>query len=78
MKKLLIWGTGKCAKRLIENGCNGEIIGFIETHKTIESYMGKPVYDSGHFPSQYDYIIVASSKYYKEIVTDAEKLRGGV
>ena len=73
MKKLLIWGTGKCAKRLIENGCNGEIIGFIETHKTIESYMGKPVYDSGHFPSQYDYIIVASS-YATEIYHLLQKL----
>lgn len=61
MKKLLIWGTGKCAKRLIENGCNGEIIGFMETNKSINSYMGKPVYDSRQFPSQYDYIIVANT-----------------
>lgn len=61
MKKLLVWGTGKRAERLIEDGCNGEIIGFIETNRTMESYMGKPVYDSGHIPSQYDYIIVANS-----------------
>lgn len=73
MKKLLIWGTGKCAKRLIENGCNGEIIGFVETNKTVESYMGKPVYDSRQFPSQYDYIIVASS-YATEIYNSIRKL----
>ena len=34
MKKVLIWGTGKIASRFIENGCNGEIIGFIETNKS--------------------------------------------
>ena len=61
MKKVLIWGTGKIASRFIENGCNGEIIGFIETNKSIDSYMDKPVYDSRQIPSQYDYIIVASS-----------------
>ena len=73
MKKVLIWGTGKCAKRLIENGCNGEIIGFIETNRTKESYMGKPVYDSRHLPSRYDYIIVASS-YATEIYNLIKKL----
>ncbi len=60
MKKILIWGTGKIAKGFIENGYNGEIIGFIETNKSIDSYMDKPVYDSSHIPSQYDYIVVAN------------------
>lgn len=73
MKKILIWGIGKYAKRLIENGCNGEIIGFIETNKSIDSYMGKPVYDSRRFPAQYDYIIVASS-YATEIYHLIKKL----
>lgn len=73
MEKLLIWGTGKCAERLIENGCNGEIVGFIETNKSINSYMGRPVYDSRQFPSQYDYIIVASS-YVTEIYNLIKKL----
>lgn len=61
MKKILIWGTGKYAKRFIENGCNGEIIGFIETNRSVDSYMDKPVYDSRSIPPQYDYIIVANS-----------------
>lgn len=66
MKKILIWGTGKIAKRFIENGYHGEIIGFIETNKSVETYMDKPVYDSRQIPSQYDYIVVANL-YTKEI-----------
>lgn len=61
MKKLLIWGTGNIARRFIENGYNGEIIGFIETNKYVDSFMEKPVYDSRHFPTQYDYIVVATT-----------------
>lgn len=60
MKKILVWGTGKLAKRFINNGCNGEIIGFIETNKSADSYMDKPIYDSRQIPSIYDYIIVAN------------------
>lgn len=61
MKKILIWGTGKLAKRFIKNDFNGEIIGFIETKKLADFYMDKPVYDSLQIPCQYDYIIVANS-----------------
>lgn len=61
MKKILIWGTGKFAKKFLKNGFNGDIIGFIETNKSIDSYMDKPVYDSRNIPNQYDYIIVANS-----------------
>lgn len=73
MKNILIWGTGKIARRFIENGCNAEIIGFIETKKSIDSYMDKPVYDSRKIPSQYDYIVVASS-YATEIYDLVKKL----
>lgn len=61
MKKILIWGTGKIARRFIENGYSGEIIGFVETNRSVDSFMGKPVYDSRNFPTQYDYIVVAST-----------------
>ncbi len=61
MKKLLIWGTGKFAKQFIENDYSGEIVGFIETNKTICSFMGKPVYNSTEIPAEYDYIIIANS-----------------
>lgn len=60
MKKILIWGIGKVAKRFIENGYNGEIIGFIETNKSIDSFMDRPVYDSRQIPTEFDYIIIAN------------------
>lgn len=73
MKKLLIWGTGRLAKQFIENGYKGEIIGFIETHKSVSTFMRKPVFDSTMIPNEYDYIIVASS-YVVEIRTLCLKL----
>ncbi len=66
MKKLLIWGTGKNTRKLIDNGYAGEIIGFIETVKTGDLFIGKPIYGSNEIPAGYDYIIVASS-YVSEI-----------
>lgn len=61
MKKILIWGTGKLAKNFIEHRYNAEILGFIETNKSKETYCGSPVYDSRQIPEGYDYIIVANS-----------------
>jgi hypothetical protein len=61
MYKLLIWGTGILAKRFVENKYNGEIIGFIETNKSKDSYMNKLVYDRSEIPKEYDYIIIANS-----------------
>jgi hypothetical protein len=61
MKKILIWGTGNIAEQFIQNECGGEIVGFIETHKSRETYMQKPVYDSSGIPDGYDYIVVANS-----------------
>lgn len=61
MYKLLIWGTGELAKRFIENRYKGEIIGFVETNKSVDTYMDRPVYDSRKLPKEYDYIIIANS-----------------
>lgn len=61
MKKLLIWGTGNLAEKFLKNKYNGDIIGFIETNKSMTSYMDKPVYDSREIPKEYDYIIIANS-----------------
>lgn len=61
MQKLLIWGTGNLAKRFIENEYHGELIGFIETHKSKDTYMGKPVYGYREMPKDFDYIIIANS-----------------
>lgn len=66
MKKLLIWGTGNLAKQFIENEYTGDIIGFIETKKSKEFFMKKPVYSCTEIPDDYDFIIVANS-YAKEI-----------
>ena len=61
MKKILVWGTGKIARKFVENQCNAEIIGFIETKKSKDTYGGKPVYDSRQIPGVYDYIVVANT-----------------
>lgn len=58
---MLIWGTGDLAKRFINNGFYGEIIGFIETNKSTDSFKDKPVYGCRELPDNYDYIIVANS-----------------
>lgn len=44
----------------------GEVIGFIETNKSVNHFMNKSVYESNELPKEYDYIIVANS-YAKEI-----------
>ncbi len=61
LKKLLIWGTGRIAEQFIKNGFCGELLGFVETHKTKDFYMGKPVFDSQEMPGNFDYIIVANT-----------------
>ncbi len=61
MKKILIWGTGYIAQQFLKNKYCGEVIGFIETRKSKEYYMQKPVYDSKEIPEEYDYIIVANT-----------------
>lgn len=61
MKKILLWGTGKLAKRFMDNQCNGEIVGFIETNKTKDTFMQIPVYGIDELPTDYDYIIVANT-----------------
>lgn len=66
MKRLLIWGTGKLARKFIDNEYHGNIIGFIETNKSKNVFMDKPVYSCEEIPQEYDYIIVANS-YVSEI-----------
>lgn len=61
MNKLLIWGTGNLANNFINNEYSGEIIGFIETNKSRDTFMDKPVYGSNEIPEEYDYIIIANS-----------------
>lgn len=72
--KILIWGTGNTAQEVLENGINGEIIGFIQTIKTSEEYYGYPVYDIFFMPKEYDLIIVASI-YSDEIYAECINLK---
>ena len=55
MIKILIWGTGNIARQVLENGMNGQIIGFIETHKSKNMYMDKIVYSIDEIPNEYDF-----------------------
>lgn len=73
MKKILIWGIGNLARCFIENKHGGEIVGFIETNKSQDSFMHKPVYDSRKIPQEYDYIVIANS-YTQEIYAHCLKL----
>jgi len=66
VEKILIWGTGNLTKQFIKNGYNADIIGFIETKKSCDFFMQKPVYCYTEIPDNYDFIIVANS-YAKEI-----------
>lgn len=62
MKKLLVWGTGDFAKQFLNDGYQGEVIGFVETIKSKDTFMQKPVYGSDEIPENgYDYIVVANS-----------------
>ena len=74
MYNLLIWGTGQIAKQFIANGYSGNIIGFIETNKSKDLFMNKPVYDSTNIPKEYDFIIVANI-YATEIYDVCRKLK---
>ena len=61
MIKILIWGTGNIARQVLENGMNGQIIGFIETHKSKNMYMDKIVYSIDEIPNEYDFIVIANT-----------------
>lgn len=59
--KILIWGTGMMARKLIEYGVQAQILGFIQTQKTMDVFMGYPVFLSDEIPDGFDYILVANT-----------------
>jgi hypothetical protein len=61
MKKILIWGTGKIANKIIDELKDVIIIGFIETEKSNDAYLGYKVFSIEELPSQYDFILIANS-----------------
>ncbi|MBE5910561.1 hypothetical protein [Pseudobutyrivibrio sp.] len=67
--RCVIWGTGEGAEELIENGIPN-LIGFIETKRTKETFKGKKVYlPSEILKEQYDAIVISVKRfdYYTEI-----------
>lgn len=61
LDKVLVWGTGVVAKIVIANGLNIEVMGFVQTGKTLDFFMEKPVYSAEELPEDYDYILVANT-----------------
>lgn len=64
MDKLLIWGTGFIARKVIDNGLNGEIVGFIETKKSREAFERKPIYNVDEVRAlldTIDFIVIANA-----------------
>lgn len=59
--KVIIWGTGNLAQKIMKEGITGKIVGFLETKKSKESFEGYPVYGIEEIPEDYDYIVVANS-----------------
>lgn len=80
MKRILIWGTGKYARQLLDTGTNGIITGIVETNKKNEEFMGYPVYDAAEIPVEYDYILVANThtieifRYSQKLKLDIDKI----
>lgn len=58
--KLLVWGTGAIAKEYFEEINKDDVIGFIETIKSKDTFGLKPVYGIDEIPKEYDYIVVAN------------------
>ena len=59
-KRVFIWGTGNVAKRYIDTKevDDEALLGFIESHKTKNNFLGKKVYEPHEIRDEYDYIIV--------------------
>lgn len=56
--KILIYGTGYMAERLLQGQMNVDILGFIETIQEKVEFHGLPVYSIKNIPGNWDYIIV--------------------
>lgn len=63
-KKILIWGTGKICKKIEPYLRLADVIGYIETIKSKDTYNGKNVYSPQKCPKEYDIIILAVSPMY--------------
>jgi hypothetical protein len=60
MVKILIWGTGYYAQKLMEDGVNAEIVGFVESEKSKDIFKGCKVFTPKDTLPNCDLIIVAN------------------
>lgn len=76
--KVYIWGTGKIASKYLKQGelGMGNILGFIETKKNKNHFMGKNVYEPQEIAQKndYDYILVCVYSYGKAIFDTCRSL----
>lgn len=71
MNKVYIWGTGQLALRVLKQGIQSDILGFIETKPNKKNFKGKEVYSYTDIFPDYDAIIVANT-YANEIYLIAQ------
>ncbi len=72
MQKIFIWGTGKMAQKLFDNGMPKEVSGYVETIQNKKYFCNKKVYSYTELPGDYTAIIVAN-RYSDEVYQDALK-----
>lgn len=58
--KVYIWGTGYNASKVLKNGINAQILGFIQSHRDMDTFEGYKVYVPDEISNGYDAILVAS------------------
>ncbi len=75
-KKILIWGTGKICKRIEPYLRGADIIGYIETIKSKDTYNGKNVYSPKEYPKECDVIVIAVSTQYHANIFYSCKVNG--
>lgn len=71
MFRVYIWGTAKLARMVMNHTRENEVLGFIETVKRREVFMGKKVYQFDEELEDYDAIIVAN--HYSDAIYETAK-----
>lgn len=74
--KIYIWGTGKVASEYLDTNeiCNENLVGFIETKRTKDFFIGRKVYEPDEMKNnQYDFIFVLIYGYREQIKKIAEQ-----
>lgn len=77
MMRIYIWGTGNMAEEYLKKNeiSMDDIIGFVESKKSRESFYGKKVYEPHEIAeNDYDYIIVCVAAYGREILNTCKEL----